>query len=515
MIRVECSKAEACLVKRETITSGMVGQPVKIGFAADWDGLAKTAVFIAGGKSFCVPILGETVIIPHELLTDAGTVLKIGLYGSKEDGTVVIPTIYCILGTIYKGASCQDGEHVPEIPPTPDVVAQIINAANDAKETAQRALDAVNNGAGSGGPPEGGPLNPETAEAIAANTAARHSHGNKEILDGITEEKVSEWDTAKETAVAAASAAGAAASAASEAASAANSSAGSASAAAGAATSAAAAAAEIQRRANEGEFNGAPGAPGWPGPKGEPGQDGTSPTVAVSDIQGGHLVTITDASGDHTFTVLDGKDGQGSGGVGGGLSASLKQNWAKSIRQETAFVSTSHPYTDALLSILEGGSSDGGDDPVVPDDPDDPVVPPSEDDNVSNETRWTNGVAYTYDFVPNSYVDLDGTIKNYNGWAATPYLYCEGASKLRFTVIETSATYIGGNGIYNCFYDKDKNFISSFNYGFAGDNAPAKGTYTDIDIPANACYFICSGKSRVWDINPDRLGPYLSATPIA
>lgn len=316
MIRVECSKAEACLVERETITSGMVGQPVKIGFTADWEGLAKTAVFIAGGKSFCVPILGETVIIPHELLTDAGTVLKIGLYGSKEDGTVVIPTIYCILGTIYKGASCQDGEHVPEIPPTPDVVAQIINAANDAKETAQRALDAVNNGAGGVVPPESGgtcgPLNPETAEAIAANTAARHSHGNKEILDGITEEKVSEWDTAKETANAAASSAGAAASAAREAASAANSAAGSASDAARAASSAAASAAEIQRRANEGEFNGAPGAPG---PKGEPGQDGTSPTISTSDIPGGHRVTFTDKDGQHAIDVMNGKDAPPGSGL--------------------------------------------------------------------------------------------------------------------------------------------------------------------------------------------------------
>ena len=67
-----------------------------------------------------------------------------------------------------------------------------------------------------------------------------------------------------------------------------------------------------------GEFDGKDGADGQPGADGKdgkdgadgqpgaPGQDGVSPTVAVTDITGGHRVTITDASGDHTFDVMDG-----------------------------------------------------------------------------------------------------------------------------------------------------------------------------------------------------------------
>lgn len=43
-----------------------------------------------------------------------------------------------------------------------------------------------------------------------------------------------------------------------------------------------------------------------PGVRGEPG---VSPTVAVTDITGGHRVTITDASGSNSFDVLDGTDG--------------------------------------------------------------------------------------------------------------------------------------------------------------------------------------------------------------
>ena len=51
-----------------------------------------------------------------------------------------------------------------------------------------------------------------------------------------------------------------------------------------------------------------------PLPAGEDGQDGVSPTVSVTDITGGHRVTITDADGTKTFDVMDGEDGSGSGG---------------------------------------------------------------------------------------------------------------------------------------------------------------------------------------------------------
>ena len=49
------------------------------------------------------------------------------------------------------------------------------------------------------------------------------------------------------------------------------------------------------------------------GPQGAPGEDGFSPTVSVSEITGGHNVTITDANGPHSFDVMDGESGSGSG----------------------------------------------------------------------------------------------------------------------------------------------------------------------------------------------------------
>lgn len=61
---------------------------------------------------------------------------------------------------------------------------------------------------------------------------------------------------------------------------------------------------------------GAQGPQGQTGPQGNPGADGAdgadgfSPTVSVTEISGGHQVTITDASGPHVFNVMDGVDGE-------------------------------------------------------------------------------------------------------------------------------------------------------------------------------------------------------------
>ncbi len=51
-----------------------------------------------------------------------------------------------------------------------------------------------------------------------------------------------------------------------------------------------------------GQFDGADGADG---------ADGVSPVVTVTEITGGHRVTITDAKGTKTFDVMDGEDGEG------------------------------------------------------------------------------------------------------------------------------------------------------------------------------------------------------------
>ena len=51
------------------------------------------------------------------------------------------------------------------------------------------------------------------------------------------------------------------------------------------------------------------------------GKDGVSPTVSITDISGGHEITITDTTGTRTFKVMNGVDGpmgpQGLQGIQG------------------------------------------------------------------------------------------------------------------------------------------------------------------------------------------------------
>ena len=51
------------------------------------------------------------------------------------------------------------------------------------------------------------------------------------------------------------------------------------------------------------------GAQGEPGTPGSPGADGVSPSVAITQITGGHHVAVTDADGTKGFDVLDGEKG--------------------------------------------------------------------------------------------------------------------------------------------------------------------------------------------------------------
>ena len=54
---------------------------------------------------------------------------------------------------------------------------------------------------------------------------------------------------------------------------------------------------------------GIPGVPGPAGSPGVPGSDGFSPVVSVTEVEGGHKVSITDSTGTKAFDVLDGSPG--------------------------------------------------------------------------------------------------------------------------------------------------------------------------------------------------------------
>ena len=59
------------------------------------------------------------------------------------------------------------------------------------------------------------------------------------------------------------------------------------------------------------------------GADGSDGTDGVSPTITITEITGGHTVTITDKNGDHSFNVMDGSKGEDGADGNGVKSATI------------------------------------------------------------------------------------------------------------------------------------------------------------------------------------------------
>ena len=217
MIKVIYNKVCGRCVQSEPLTSGMVGQPIHFEYSHDFDGLAVTAVFTDGKNTVDVVNPGTECVIPHEVLTTVGAIVKVGIYAVKGD-KLVIPTIYAHIGVVLKGA---DPSGDVSIDPTLPIWAQtqalignlsqietetkdsLVAAINEVKQTADRKANAADLAtvatSGSYSDLTDKPTIPSVPTAtIAANTAARHTHDNKTLLDSITEALKTAWNTASE-----------------------------------------------------------------------------------------------------------------------------------------------------------------------------------------------------------------------------------------------------------------------------------------------------------------------------
>ncbi len=217
MIKVIYNKTCGRCVQSEPLTSGMVGQPIHFEYSHDFDGLAVTAVFTDGKNTVDVVNPGNECIIPHEVLTTVGAIVKVGIYAVKGD-ELVIPTIYAHIGVVLKGA---DPSGDVSIDPTLPIWAQtqalignlsqietetkdsLVAAINEVKQTTDRKANAADLApvatSGSYNDLSDKPTIPSVPTAtIDANTAARHTHNNKTLLDSITESLKTAWNTASE-----------------------------------------------------------------------------------------------------------------------------------------------------------------------------------------------------------------------------------------------------------------------------------------------------------------------------
>lgn len=121
--------------RREKITAGSVGIEAHFEFSADWEGLNKAAVFETDSQKIAVELLSDRVKVPWELCAEAGADVIVGVYGTDENGSIVIPTVYAKLDTVSVGASTEGASNAGE--PSPSDIQQLMAAANSALHKAE------------------------------------------------------------------------------------------------------------------------------------------------------------------------------------------------------------------------------------------------------------------------------------------------------------------------------------------------------------------------------------------
>lgn len=161
MIQIHVNKASAHLCSPpELLTAGMAkAVTVEFVFSDDWSGLTKTAVFSAGRTT--VDVLesawdGNKVVVPHEILADAGPIARVGVYGANADG-LILPTVWVTLGKVMPAAE-PSGD--PGADPTLPIWAQLQNQIGDLDDLKTynkgNLVDAINEARSSGGSGGGG-----------------------------------------------------------------------------------------------------------------------------------------------------------------------------------------------------------------------------------------------------------------------------------------------------------------------------------------------------------------------
>lgn len=152
MIKVHISGNRADVIEREPLTSGTVGKVINFAFTEDWRLLIKYAVFEGSCRRIALTNIGDSCIIPHEVLAKHGGALRVGVYGRTADGSAATPTVYAQLGIIQRGADPNaDPSTKPTLPVWAQLQAQIGDLSNLSTEDKTNLVAAINEAAKSGG----------------------------------------------------------------------------------------------------------------------------------------------------------------------------------------------------------------------------------------------------------------------------------------------------------------------------------------------------------------------------
>ena len=116
MLTFSFTGAEGSMTESEVLTSGMVGKEILLAFDDSWKDLTKTLVFRAGETTRAVLNPGTTAVIPPDVLKRPFCRLYVGVYGTDEEGTIVIPTVMVEGPMIRCGADPIADETAEDLP---------------------------------------------------------------------------------------------------------------------------------------------------------------------------------------------------------------------------------------------------------------------------------------------------------------------------------------------------------------------------------------------------------------
>lgn len=265
---------------RSKIPQGIVGATVEFDYTDSmWAGLKKTVIFWSSAVKDILDV-GESVVVPPEVVAKAGCRLRVGIYGVDLYGNTIIPTLWADLGPIEGSADPSlDPSAKDELPVWAQLQTQIGDLAGLQTETKASLVAAIN----------------EMITEFDEYDKAQVQRITDLLQDALREAQQS-----------------------------------------GAFDGPPGPAGPAGADGKDGERGpaGADGAPGKDGKDGAPGKDGNigadgfSPSVTVTQTESGAIITVTDKDGTTTATIesgAPGKDGEaGPAGPAGPAGADGK-----------------------------------------------------------------------------------------------------------------------------------------------------------------------------------------------
>ena len=146
MLTFEFTGVEGRMTESEILTSGMAGKQVQIRFDSSWTSLSKTVVFRAGEVCRTADISASPITIPDAVLARPFCRLYVGVYGTDEAGTVIIPTLMAEGPVIRYGADPTEDSTAEELPvwkKLQDQIGDLTALETDCRENLVAAVNEI------------------------------------------------------------------------------------------------------------------------------------------------------------------------------------------------------------------------------------------------------------------------------------------------------------------------------------------------------------------------------------